>query len=172
MSKTKIIATLGPSTNTKDKINALIKAGADIFRINMSHETSKGALDLIRTIRDLNSKISILFDLQGPRIRTGKLKNGQITLKKGDEITITSKQIEGDESKISVDYPSLPEKLKPGQKILIDNGLIDLRVKNISGTEIYTVVHNGGVLGEHKGVNIPGVSVFKNLFYFKKLIRA
>ncbi len=161
MSKTKIIATLGPSTNTKDKINALIKAGADIFRINMSHETSKGALDLIRTIRDLNSKISILFDLQGPRIRTGKLKNGQITLKKGDEITITSKQIEGDESKISVDYPSLPEKLKPGQKILIDNGLIDLRVKNISGTEIYTVVHNGGVLGEHKGVNIPGVSVFK-----------
>ena len=162
MSKTKIIATLGPVSMSKDKISSLIKSGADIFRINMSHADGKGAIELIKTIRALGSGIAVLIDLQGPRIRTGKLKNGQpVLIKAGAEFIITSKQTDGDEKRVSTDYSALPEKLKPGQKILIDNGLIDLRVKNISGTEIYCTVKTGGMLGEHKGINIPGVSIFK-----------
>lgn len=161
MSKTKIIATVGPASCTKEAILSLIKAGVDVFRINMSHEDEKGAIDLIKTIRNCNDSIPIIFDLQGPRIRTGTLKSKQVMLKRGDEFILTTKEIEGDEHRVSIDYESLPEKIKPGQRIMIDNGLIDLRVKNISDTEIYTTVHNGGILGEHKGVNIPGVSIFK-----------
>jgi len=161
MSKTKIIATLGPASMSKGKISSLIKAGADIFRINMSHEDEKGAIEVVKTIRGLGGGIAVLLDLQGPRIRTGKLKNGPVLIKDGGEFIITSKQIEGDETRVSTDYAALPEKLKPGQKILVDNGLIDLRVKNIAGTEIYCTVHTGGMLGEHKGINIPGVSIFK-----------
>lgn len=161
MNKTKIIATLGPASWNKEQITALIKAGADLFRVNMSHEDHKGAIELVKLIRSINKNVGVLLDLQGPRIRTGKVKGGCAEIKEGSEFVITTKQIEGNAKKVSTDYADLPSKLKPGQRILIDNGLIELHVKNISGDEIYCIVHTGGTLGDHKGINIPGVSVFK-----------
>lgn len=161
MNKTKIIATLGPASWSKDHITSLIKAGADLFRINMSHEDHKGAIELVKLIRSINKNVGIILDLQGPRIRTREVKGGSVKLKEGGEFVITTKHIEGNEKTVSTDYADLPGKLKPGQRILIDNGLIELHVKNISGEEIYCIVHTGGVLGDHKGINIPGVSIFK-----------
>ncbi|MFA5104637.1 MAG: pyruvate kinase [Candidatus Margulisiibacteriota bacterium] len=161
MNKTKIIATLGPASWNKEHITALIKAGADLFRVNMSHEGHKGAIELVKLIRSINKNIGVILDLQGPRIRTREVKGGSVTLKEGSEFVITTKHIEGSDKKVSTDYADLPKKLKPGQRILMDNGLIELHVKNISGDEIYCIVHTGGTLGDHKGINIPGVSIFK-----------
>ena len=161
MNKTKIIATLGSASWNKEQITALIKAGADLFRVNMSHEDHKGAIELVKLIRSINKNIGVLLDLQGPRIRTGKVKSSSVQLKEGDEFVITTKQIEGSAKKVSTDFVDLPSKLKPGQRILIDNGLIELHVKSIIGDEIYCIVHIGGILGDHKGMNIPGVSIFK-----------
>jgi len=161
MSKTKIIATLGPASFSKETIKKLVSAGVDLFRLNMSHEAVKDGIQLVQTIRQINKYVGIIVDLQGPRIRTGKLKNGSVVLKAGDEITVTTKDIEGDDKKVSTDFKDLPSSIKPGQRLLIDNGMIELQVIGIKDTDINCKVVAGGHLGEHKGINLPGVSVFK-----------
>lgn len=161
MHKTKIIATLGPSSFAKEKITKLISAGANLFRINMSHEADKDAKELIKLIRKIDKNIGVIVDLQGPRIRTGIVKGGSAVLKNGADFIITTKQMEGNESQVSTDYPDLPGKIKAGQKIMIDNGQIQLDVTKVTGSDIHCKVHTGGMLGNHKGINIPGVSIFK-----------
>ena len=169
MSRTRIIATVGPSCDTKEKLSALVKAGVDLFRLNMSHEDHSGASKVISQIRKNDPQTGILMDLQGPRIRTGRLKEKCVALKKGAEFIITSKQIEGNDSMVSVDFKGLPQEVKAGQQILIDNGLIELKVVKVEGSDIHCKVSSGGSLGEHKGVNVPGTSIFKKSLTEKDL---
>ena len=138
--KTKIIATLGPSSSSKDSIEMLIKEGADVLRINFSHSTHKEAKSLIKHIRkineELNTNTSILADLQGPKLRIGEIK-ANTSLSVGDEIEIkTGKEFVGDKNKIYVDYKSLPSDVDVGEKILIDDGKIILKVLDTNKKKI------------------------------------
>ncbi len=170
MNKTKIIATVGPASDSKEKIQELINAGVDLFRFNMSHADHKSAKAAMGIIRKLDKKIGILVDLQGPRIRTGNLEGGCVVLEKGSEVTITTQKVLGNKSLFSVDYEDLHKEIKPGQRILIDNGLIEVKVMSIGGNNINCKVVNGGELGEHKGLNVPGVSIFKKALTEKDIV--
>lgn len=159
--KTKIIATLGPATNQKEMISDLIDAGVNIFRLNASHSTldeHKRVIEIIKEVRqEKNTHTAILFDIQGPKIRVGSLVNGgPVNLVEGKEIVITSETIAGTSEKISTNYPDLAGDLKPGDFILLDDGLLRLQVVEINGKDVKTVIRVGGVLKEHKGVNMPG----------------
>ena len=161
MSKTKIIATVGPSCDSIESLTGLIKAGVNLFRFNMSHETVKDLVKEVGILRKLNSNVGVIVDLQGPRIRTGRLKNRTIELKKGREFILTTKQVDGDETHVSIDHKGLPGKIKAGDRILLDNGLIELHITKVTESDIHCKVSTGGILGQHKGLNVPGVSVFK-----------
>ena len=162
--KTKIIATLGPSTYSRDSIEMLIKEGADVLRINFSHSTHKEAESLIKEIRNINEKLntntSILADLQGPKLRIGEVKSN-ISLKDGDEVNIeTGKEFVGDEKKIYINYKSLPSDVNIGEKILIDDGKIILKVLETNKkNKISTEVIQGGELSSKKGFNLPNTNI-------------
>jgi pyruvate kinase len=157
--KTKIVVTIGPATDTEDKIRDLINNGVDIFRINFSHgdeEQHKETISKIKKIsNELNYPIAILQDLQGPKIRLGKLKNGKAMLKNGEEFILTTKNIVGDEHICSLGFPSIISDISPGQLIYINDGLIKLKVKKVTDEAIYTTVIEGGEISDHKGVNFP-----------------
>ena len=164
MKKTKIICTMGPNTNDRNLMKALAENGMDIARFNFSHgdyEEQKSRLDMLKSIRDeLDLPIAALLDTKGPEIRTGKLKDGKkVTLKEGDLYTLTTEEIVGDETRGYINYAGLAEDVKPGDRILIDDGLIELHVREVNGTDIVCRIENGGELGEKKGVNVPGVRV-------------
>ena len=164
MKKTKIICTMGPNTNDRNLMKALAENGMDIARFNFSHgdyEEQKSRLDMLKSIRDeLDLPIAALLDTKGPEIRTGKLKDGKkVTLKEGDLYTLTTEEIVGDETRGYINYAGLAEDVKPGDRILIDDGLIELHVRKVNGTDIVCRIENGGELGEKKGVNVPGVRV-------------
>lgn len=164
MKKTKIICTMGPSTDDPQVLQALIENGMDIARFNFSHGThpeQKARFDLLKSMREkLKKPIAILLDTKGPEIRTGLLKNGgKVRLEEGSQFILTSEEIQGDETRVYQTYPKLTEDVCPGNRILIDDGLIELEVKEIRGTDIVCQVLNGGELGQRKGVNIPNVSV-------------
>ncbi|MFC1767744.1 pyruvate kinase, partial [Candidatus Margulisiibacteriota bacterium] len=160
MRRTKIIGTLGPASNSKRVIKKLLFAGLDIVRLNMSHWTQpecKKIIALVRSVeKELNIPVAILLDLQGPKIRTGIVRNSYITLHAGKEITITTKDILGSEFKISTSYKNLPKDVKKGDRILLNDGLIELKVKKVKKSEILCSVVNGGILKNHKGINLPG----------------
>ncbi len=162
--KTKIIATLGPSTSSRDNIEMLIKEGTDVFRINFSHSTHKEAKSLINDIRkineELNTNTSILADLQGPKLRIGDIKANTF-LNDGDEIEIkTGKKFVGDRNKIYVDYKNLPSDINIGEKILIDDGKILLKViETNKKNKIHTEVIQGGELSSKKGFNLPNTEI-------------
>ena len=162
--KTKIIATLGPSSSSEDNIEMLIKEGADVLRINFSHSTHKEAKSLINVIRkineELNTNTSILADLQGPKLRIGEIK-ANTSLGDGDKIEIeTGKEFVGDENKIYVDYKSLPSDVNVGEKILIDDGKIILKIlKTNKKNKISAEVVQGGDLFSRKGFNLPNTNI-------------
>jgi pyruvate kinase len=162
--KTKIIATLGPSSSSRDNIEMLIKEGADVLRINFSHSTHKEAKSLINEIRkineELNTNTSILADLQGPKLRIGEIK-ASTSLGDGDKIEIeTGKEFVGDENKIYVDYKSLPSDVNVGEKILIDDGKIILKVLETNKkNKISAEVVQGGELSSRKGFNLPNTNI-------------
>ena len=162
--KTKIIATLGPSSSSEDNIEMLIKEGADVLRINFSHSTHKEAKSLINEIRkineELNTNTSILADLQGPKLRIGEIK-ANTSLGDGDKIEIeTGKEFVGDENKIYVDYKSLPSDVNVGEKILIDDGKIILKIlKTNKKNKISAEVVQGGDLFSRKGFNLPNTNI-------------
>ncbi len=163
MKKTKIICTIGPACEDRDTLKDLAEQGMDLARFNFSHgthEEHKARFDLIKSIREeIKKPIAILLDTKGPEIRTGLLKNGEpVTLKKGASLTLTSEAIEGDASRVSQSYPDLAKDVKKGDSILIDDGLIGLKVEETKGEEILCTVENGGTLGERKGINVPNVS--------------
>lgn len=164
MKKTKIICTMGPNTNDRELLKALAQEGMDIARFNFSHgdhEEQKGRMDLVKSVREeLDIPIAILLDTKGPEIRTGLLKDEKkINLNEGDLYTFTSEEIIGDEKRGHITYDGLAEDLKVGNKILVDDGLLEFEVIKIEGREIECRVINGGELGMRKGVNVPNVSV-------------
>jgi len=164
MIKTKIVATIGPSSNTRPVLEKLINAGMNVARLNFSHGTYEEHQEVIKTIRSLsrtmNRPIGILLDLQGPKIRIGTLKDGKpVNLITGDTIRITTAKVEGTADKVSTTYTKLPGDVKKGDKILIDDGLIELKVLFKRKDTIKCQILNGGVLKEHKGINLPGVDV-------------
>lgn len=163
MKKTKMVCTLGPASDSKEILTKMIRGGLNVARLNFSHgshEEHAGRIQRIKEVRkELNIPVALMLDTKGPEIRTGDLKEGKVTLETGKKIVLTSEQIEGDADRVSVSYEGLPDDLSVGNKILIDDGLIELNVDRIDGTEIYCSIENGGVLGSKKSVNIPNVEI-------------
>jgi len=164
MRRTKIIATLGPASDSDAVIGELIAAGVDVFRLNFSHGThdSHGAAieRVRRAARASGRVVALLQDLSGPKIRTGTLRGGvPVTLTAGDRLTIAVGDFPGEPTRVSTSYADLPKAVQTGDALLLDDGHIQLRVEEVVGQEIRTVVVDGGPLGEHKGINAPGVEL-------------
>lgn len=164
MKRTKIVCTMGPNTNDRNIMKALAENGMDIARFNFSHgeyDEQKGRLDLLKSVREeLDLPIAALLDTKGPEIRTGVLKDGQkVTLVEGETYTLTTEKIVGDDKIGCVTYEKLHQDVVPGNRILIDDGLIELEVAEVKGKNIVCRIVNGGELGEKKGVNVPNVKV-------------
>ena len=164
MKRTKIICTMGPNTDDEEMMRKLAKAGMDIARFNFSHgdhEEQKTRMDLLKKVRkELKLPIAILLDTKGPEIRTGILEGGQkVYLEEGSRFTLTTEQIEGNNTRCSQTYKDLPKDVKAGDTILIDDGLIQLTVEEVTDTDVVCRVVNGGELGQKKGINVPNVEV-------------
>jgi pyruvate kinase len=162
--KTKIIATIGPASNHKAMLEKLVEVGMNVARLNFSHgnyETHREVIRWIRSIsRTMNRPVGILLDLQGPKIRVGKLVDAEpVHLKRNAAFAITSQTILGTAKKVSTTYPKLVEDVKKNDTILLDDGLIKLQVTSVRGDTVHCRVVNGGVLKENKGINLPGVNV-------------
>lgn len=161
--KTKIVATLGPATSSPRMIGLLITAGVDVFRLNFSHGDNDQKRQLIETIRRIADRrgatVSILADLQGPKIRVGRMQEGGVPLVKGDRLTITTREVIGRPGLVSTVYQALPRDVRPGSRILMDDGLIELRVVSVEEESVHTQVVEGGILKDNKGINLPGVTV-------------
>ena len=161
--KTKIVCTLGPSSSTVDVIEKMIRAGMDVVRLNFSHGTHEEHRAAMKAVREAAERagepIAILQDLQGPKIRTGKLASPEVRLVDGAKFVITINEIAGNAERVSTTYQNLPKDVKPGDTILMDDGLLQLKVLSSTATDVVTEVVHGGILKEHKGINLPGVSV-------------
>ena len=164
MKKTKIICTMGPNTDDYEIMKALALNNMDVARFNFSHGTymeHKERLELLKRVRkETDRPIAALLDTKGPEIRTGLLKDHQkITLTEGQSYTMTTREVEGDSEIGHINYQGLNEDVSAGNRILIDDGLIELEVKEVKDTDIICTVINGGDLGERKGVNVPNVKI-------------
>lgn len=162
--RAKIVCTLGPSSNTQERIDELALAGMDVVRLNLSHGSHDDHAALVRMVRDcsrrLEKPMSIIADLQGPKIRTGKLTDGKpVLLVSGEAFEITTEQVLGTKGRVGTTYTQLHEEVHRGDRILIDDGLIELRVSSVDGRTVKCEVVNGGELSEHKGINLPGVKL-------------
>lgn len=164
MKKTKIVCTIGPASENKEVFKQLVLNGLNVARLNFSHgshEEHRERIEMIKEVREeLNEPVAILLDTKGPEIRTGKFKDPEVELKEGQKFTVTTRDVLGDHSICSVSYKGLANDVKPGDTILIDDGLVGLRVENIvDGTDIECTVENAGVVKNNKGVNVPGVKI-------------
>lgn len=163
MTKTKIITTLGPVTATVEMMRALIEAGADVFRLNMSHGDHEKAAAIIANARKAAEAegrfIPLFMDLRGPKLRIGTMEKDEATLAEGAEFTITTKPVAGNAAIVSTDYPHLPTDAREGLTILLDDGQIVLKVLRVEGNEVKCRVEVGGVLKSNKGMALPGVRV-------------
>jgi pyruvate kinase len=164
MRRAKIVATIGPASSSPEQLHALIRAGLDVVRVNMSHGAHKSHAETIKNARQkasaLNRPIAILLDLCGPKIRTGLLKESKpVKLEAGERLTITTREITGDTSIVSTSYANLPRDVSEGDRILLSDGLIELRVEQVGDEDVVCRVINGGELGEKKGINLPGVKI-------------
>ena len=161
--KTKIVATLGPASSSPEMVERLVKAGVDVMRLNLSHGSRASHREAVAVIREVSSRlnlpVAVLMDLQGPKIRVGALKDKVVELKDGATLTLTPEEIAGDEARITTTYKELYKDIAPGDRILIDDGLIEVKVTEVRGKEVDCVVIYGGPLSEHKGFNLPDVSV-------------
>ena len=162
--RAKIVATLGPASSTEATFRELVRAGLDVARLNFSHGSHEQKSELIAMVRKVareeGKPICILADLQGPKIRTGNLVDHRpVLLEAGKRLTITPDPIDGTVERVSTVFTTLAENLKPGDQILLSDGLIELRVQEIVGADVVTEIVNGGLLGEKKGINLPGVAI-------------
>ncbi|GAB2722946.1 pyruvate kinase [Paenibacillus thermoaerophilus] len=161
MRKTKIVCTIGPASESVDMLRKMVQAGMNVMRLNFSHGDYNEHGTRIRNLRqvceELGATVAILLDTKGPEIRTGSFKTDTVDLVQGGTVTLTTEQIVGDASRFSVTYPDLPKDLNVGSTVLIDDGLIELRVEAIEGTEIHCRILNGGTIKQKRGVNVPGV---------------
>lgn len=163
MRKTKIICTLGPATDDESVLRRLMINGMNVARVNMSHGThadQKVRIDAVKKLREeLDLPVAILLDTKGPEIRTGNFSGGPVTLEAGQTFVLTTEDVEGDSSRCSVTFKTLPQEISPDTRILIDDGLIELRVQKCTATEVICTVINGGTVSSHKGINIPNVKL-------------
>jgi pyruvate kinase len=160
----KIVCTIGPVTQAPRMIRKLIEAGMDVARLNFSHGTHEEHAQNIAALREaavaMKKPIAILADLQGPKIRTGALAGGgSIALRSGQKFIITTAKVLGDSTRVNTIFRPLPHEVKARDRILLSDGLIELRVERVRGQEVHCHVVNGGILGEHKGINLPGVQL-------------
>ncbi len=162
MRKTKIICTLGPATDDENVLRELFLSGMDVARFNFSHASHEEHLERLQKIDKLRAELGIpvatLLDTKGPEIRLCTFKdNKKIHLKEGQTFTLTSREVEGDEKQVSISYPNLIYDIDAGTTILIDDGLVEMTVKDVTATDIVCTVKNGGIISNRKGVNVPGV---------------
>ncbi len=160
MRSTKIVATLGPASSEASVLERMFNAGVDVVRLNFSHGTAADHIkraELVReTCRKVNRAVGIMADLQGPKIRVGKFKDGKIVLKTGDPFVLDANVTMGDHERVGLDYKELPRDVRAGDVLLLDDGKLVLDVVNVQGTEIQTVTRHGGVLSNNKGINRQG----------------
>lgn len=164
MRRTKIVCTIGPASESEERLEQLMRAGMNVARLNFSHGTHEQHAIVIERVREISARlgcsVAILQDLQGPKIRTGALEGGKpVPLVDGANVTITSRLIVGTAQVISTTYQALPQDVKVGDRILLDDGLMELRVLGANETDVQCEVVHGGMLKEHKGINLPGVAV-------------
>jgi pyruvate kinase len=162
--RTKIVATIGPASHSREMIEKLVSAGMNVARLNFSHGNYETHSEVIRNVRSaarlLNRPVGILLDLQGPKIRVGRLEGGEpVRLKRNADFSITTKPVMGTAQTVSTTYENLPADVQTGDTILLDDGLIRLRVESKTHDTVFCRVVNGGCLKENKGINLPGVSV-------------
>jgi pyruvate kinase len=160
--KTKIVATVGPASNSKEMLRALIKEGVDVFRLNFSHGTHEDHLKVINNVRELNAElgtqICLLQDLQGPKIRVNEMQP-DVVIERGQELIITTRELLGNREIVSTSYKTLPNDVKIGDMVLIDDGKIELKVTEIRDIDVVTEVVYGGPLKSRKGINLPFTKV-------------
>ena len=160
----KIVCTLGPASDSAEMIVRLMRAGMDVARLNFSHGTHEDHARTIKRVREASARLSrpigILADLQGPKIRTGPLKDKQpVPLKEGQRFTITIQPIVGTSEGVSTTYKRMPREVSKGDRILLADGSIELHVLSTTSNSVQCKVVNGGLLGEHKGINLHGVKL-------------
>lgn len=159
ITKSKIICTLGPSSNKSEQIKKLSDIGMDCARINFSHGTKEEKTNLFNTIRKVNDKIAIMCDIQGPKIRIGSVIEGGVILQTGRKITITTKEIVGDKDRVTISYKNLHKEIKTGDLIFINDGIVCIKVKDVKGKEINGSILSGGYISSRKGVNLPSTEI-------------
>ncbi|MEO6143744.1 MAG: pyruvate kinase, partial [Dermatophilaceae bacterium] len=163
MRRAKIVCTLGPATSSPEGVRALVAAGMDVARLNLSHgsyaEHEEVYAEVRKASNELGRAVGVIVDLQGPKIRTGRFANGPVMLVKGARFTITIDDILGDEDSVSTTYKGLPGDVMPGDRLLIDDGKVALLAREVTDTDVVTEVIEGGFLSNNKGINLPGVAV-------------
>lgn len=166
MKKTKIVCTIGPASQDKEVLTSLVKAGMNVMRLNFSHGDHEEHLGKVKTLKEINAElgtnIAFMLDTKGPEIRTGSFgsdQNTKMSFTKGDKITLTTKEVEGTKDLLYVNYAGLPNDVEVGGHILIDDGLVDLLIDEIDGTEIKCTFQNSAVLKGRRGVNVPGAKL-------------
>ncbi|MGL4912425.1 MAG: pyruvate kinase [Romboutsia sp.] len=163
MKRTKIVCTLGPASESEEVLTQLVENGLNVCRFNFSHgshEEHKGRLDVAKKVREkLGQSVALLLDTKGPEIRTGNFADPEVLLEEGQTFTVTMKDVIGTKEMCTVSYKNLAKDVVPGNVILIDDGLVGLRVKEVNGDDIVCTVENSGIVKNHKGVNVPNVSI-------------
>jgi pyruvate kinase len=163
MRRAKIVATLGPATSSYEDIRALVDAGMDVARLNLSHgshDVHKAVYDNVRRASDESGRgVGILVDLQGPKIRLGRFASGPVLLENGEEFIVTTEDVPGDKHMVSTTYAGLPGDVTPGAMVLVDDGRVELRVTKVEGPRVHTVVVEGGRVSDNKGFNLPGAAM-------------
>ncbi len=172
--RTKIVATVGPASSSKEMLLQLINAGVNIFRINFSHGDHEGHTQVVKTIKTINEElgynIAILQDLQGPKIRVGQVENNAVELIPGKRLIITTEEVLGNSERVSTAYKSFPQDVKIGEAVLVDDGRLRLEVIAINGTEVTTEVIVGGILKSKKGMNLPDTDISEPCLTKKDLL--
>jgi pyruvate kinase len=161
--RAKIVCTLGPATSTPEQVAGLVAAGMDVARLNMSHGTQDRHLAVYQQVRAAcdasGHSVGVLVDLQGPKIRLGTFGHGPVRLTPGQEFTISVRPVEGDEHQACTTYPGLADDVRPGDTVLVDDGRVVLHVNRVHQGRVHTTVRTGGLVSDHKGLNLPGVKV-------------
>ncbi len=168
--RTKIVATIGPASSTPERLKQMVQAGMNVARLNFSHgsyEEHARMVSLLRSVsKELDTPITLLQDLQGPKIRVGKLPEGEINITEGAQLTLVPlDEFDGQPDTVSIDYPYLAEEAQPGAQVLLDDGLLELKVEKVKDKAVICTVVEGGVLKSRKGVNLPKNSCINILWY-------